>query len=424
MNKKQVKRSGNRMGYLYKVAQNKEYPANHSIKGLYWLQLQVNGHKKRIALKDEQGNRITDYEEAQRIKQKLIAPLLIKEQQDIASFILSSLNGLKAEEHNAIVNQNALSGIGTNVKLTDAVDNYKQISISLDDIGFKHLNRTISDSKHLIAYVQAKYPTKLYVSEITTVDVKDFIDSLGSVLPNTYNNRIGGLSRFFKLVMEKYKEENPNYVNPVSKIKLKAVTSENSHPKRVLTSDEVKRILEEAKKISNDLYLLFLIGATTGLRLGDCTTLKWSEVNLEKGLIVKIASKTKRYNVKPVVIAIVDILKEALSKIDKRKEYVLPPYKDSFDNKIVYNNITEQIATVFKNAGIVTSIPKGKQGKNPIKVVGFHSLRGTFVTRHAELGTPLAVVQASTGHSNAAMTMHYQQVSEGRVIEAAKNYKL
>lgn len=44
--------------------------------------------------------------------------------------------------------------------------------------------------------------------------------------------------------------------------------------------------------------------------------------------------------------------------------------------------------------------------------VGFHSLRHTYVSLHAERGTPQAVVQAIVGHGNPAMTNHYTHIGE------------
>jgi len=45
-------------------------------------------------------------------------------------------------------------------------------------------------------------------------------------------------------------------------------------------------------------------------------------------------------------------------------------------------------------------------------------LRHTFVTRQAELGTPLQVVQDMVGHMSAAVTKQYRHISE-KVARAA-----
>lgn len=59
------------------------------------------------------------------------------------------------------------------------------------------------------------------------------------------------------------------------------------------------------------------------------------------------------------------------------------------------------------------------------KVVGissrrFHDLRHSYVTRAAEAGVPVAVVQAQVGHLSAAMVAHYTHISEQALFEAAR----
>lgn len=59
------------------------------------------------------------------------------------------------------------------------------------------------------------------------------------------------------------------------------------------------------------------------------------------------------------------------------------------------------------------------------KVVGisarrFHDLRHSYVTRAAEAGVPVAVVQAQVGHLSAAMVAHYTHISEHAQFEAAR----
>jgi hypothetical protein len=52
--------------------------------------------------------------------------------------------------------------------------------------------------------------------------------------------------------------------------------------------------------------------------------------------------------------------------------------------------------------------------------VGFHSLRHTWVSMHAAAGTPGAVIQASVGHANPAMTAHYTHVNEITARDVAR----
>jgi integrase len=404
------KRSANRTGYLYKIANNKMYPANSPVKGLYWLQISLNGKRKQIALKNEEGQRITDFKEAQSVRQKIIAPLLFKEEQDILNFILSALK----VEHRSFEEHNVL--------ISDSIKKYLKLR-SNDELAKRYIKQTIRASKKFIKFVLKKNPNKLYITEITTEEVREFLDKYKNASPRTYNSIIKYLAIFFTTVMEDYKNSNDNYKNPCANIKVKTLNSSNQFSKRVLTTEEVQKILEEAKKIGDDVYLLFLIGAFTGLRLGDVCELKWSDIYLEEGLIKKLASKTKRFGSKPVIIGIPEQLKIELKKLELKKTKEEELFKQWNQQKLEqpHRNVHKIVKEVFKNAGIQTlKIIKGRR----INIVGYHSLRHTFITRHAELGTPLSVIQAFVGHSNSSMTQHYAQISEQKIKEASQNFKL
>jgi integrase len=58
--------------------------------------------------------------------------------------------------------------------------------------------------------------------------------------------------------------------------------------------------------------------------------------------------------------------------------------------------------------------------KAKIKHRRFHDLRHSYVTRCAEAGIPLPVVQAQVGHVGIAMVEHYTHVSQGAVHRAAQ----
>jgi integrase len=50
----------------------------------------------------------------------------------------------------------------------------------------------------------------------------------------------------------------------------------------------------------------------------------------------------------------------------------------------------------------------------------FHDLRHTYITRAAEAGVPLPVIQAQVGHLSASMTQYYMHISQGAIHKAAE----
>ena len=58
---------------------------------------------------------------------------------------------------------------------------------------------------------------------------------------------------------------------------------------------------------------LFALGVYSGLRLGDCATLRWPEVDMVRGIICRIPNKTARRNPKPVLVPIHPVTREMLA---------------------------------------------------------------------------------------------------------------
>ena len=58
-------------------------------------------------------------------------------------------------------------------------------------------------------------------------------------------------------------------------------------------------------------------------------------------------------------------------------------------------------------------------GKRAVVVAGFHSLRHTFVSLHAQAGTPQAVLMKLAGHGNPMMKEHYTHISEATARQSA-----
>ena len=65
---------------------------------------------------------------------------------------------------------------------------------------------------------------------------------------------------------------------------------------------------------TGELRVLLALGVYCGLRLGDCATLRWAEVDLPRGIIRRIPNKTARRNPKPVIVPIHRVLREMLSE--------------------------------------------------------------------------------------------------------------
>ena len=248
---------------------------------------------------------------------------------------------------------------------------------------------------------------------------------------STYNNHVCVLREICRVVADKAGV----YDDPWAGVRLLA---DDSHSRREFTKDELKRILAAAERAGECWYLLFIIGMYTGLRLGDCCRLKWECVDLERKVIQVVPAKTKKHSHgRPVTIPIHPSLMAELAGIGNRElgigvqpnSQVPPPNSQSSlyimptlaEWYLKYNwRVRHGLAAIFKDAGIVTSIPiDGRRKSTPDAT--FHSLRHTFVSFSANAGVPLPVVSSIVGHSSTAMTRHYYHENEEALRAAVES---
>jgi integrase len=74
---------------------------------------------------------------------------------------------------------------------------------------------------------------------------------------------------------------------------LKIVLKEDKKPE-ILKLEEIRRLLREARERDHPWYPIWAVALLTGMRNGELFALKWSDVDLEKGLITVQRSYNKR----------------------------------------------------------------------------------------------------------------------------------
>ena len=172
--------------------------------------------------------------------------------------------------------------------------------------------------------------------------------------------------------------------------------------KRGLTPDEVAKLFKACA--TPDETTLFTVGLYTGLRVGDCATLKWESVDFERRVLRATPIKTKRHGVTvtiPMHPALFADLDKRRKSIGPDSEYVLPECAEDY----LATNKCRAAVNVFARAGLGSG-------------VSFHSLRHTFVSAAASAGVPLDVVRHIVGHTSAKMTDHYAHLSDEALSKA------
>ncbi len=353
-------------------------------------------------LRDENGQPITHKTDAERAKAKLMELFGKQNQVEALRAIAHKIDDVNAdiaaredEQHPAL-------------PLSQAWTAFVRSS-ERNDCGKATLNQYESKWGLFCEWLNDKHPEVLTLRAVTSRIAEEFLQHLNrSVSPTTYNYYLHTMRYIFRVV----KEDARLTEDVWAKAKNKTMVQ---FSRRELTIDELKKVCGAAQ---GEMKLLFALGLYTGLRLGDCCTLKWGEVDLHRHQIRRIPNKLARRCPRPVVIPVHPFLANMLAEIpaNERGVYVLPKTASTYSSP-ARAVVTDSIQKHFRACGLVTNEPR-ENGANPIVRVGFHSLRHTFVSMCREANAPLSVVEAIVGHSSVDMTRHYTHVSESAATSA------
>jgi Site-specific recombinase XerD len=265
------------------------------------------------------------------------------------------------------------------------------------------------------------------LSDVTQADAEAYLSHCQS--SNTHGKHLTFLKHLYDVLIQ---EEKIVGKNPFSRIHQ---LPKDPHSRKPFPKDQAMAIIHAAE---GDMKGLFVIGYYTGLRLGDCCTLRWEDIHLDRGVIERIPNKTRTRSDAVVKVGISAPLRQIFDAVpeDRRKGYLLPRLADLYTSG-QDTKIDKEIIRIFTACGVQqheegTGYKRKWDKENQCQVsakrpraitnYSFYSLRYSYITRHAEKGTPPAVIQKNAGHNNPAMTEHYINISDEAAIEFANSF--
>ena len=371
----------------------------------FYCSWRVNRQVFSKVLRDEHGNPIVTKRDAEVARTKLMASFASGDETSALESISAKLEGRKGELAR-IEDQ-----LNPPLSITRTWDAFLEMH-NRPDSGDSTLHQYQIQFDQFEAWMKEHHSDKPALRDVTKEIAAEYATHLfkRGVSPNTFNKHLNLLTLVFRVLADKAKLTT----NPWQNIQRKHMIPQS---RRELTIDELKQVCESA---SGEMRLLLAFGIFGGLRLGDCATMRWAEVDLQRLLIRRIPMKMARRNQKPVLIPIHQTLRMLLEEVppDKRSEYVLPQTAERYQRNA--SAVTYRIKTHFESCGMSVHKPGTGQGsdKRAVVEVGHHSLRHTFVSLCRGANVPLSVVEAIVGHSNPAMTQHYTHTGEAAAIAA------
>ncbi len=387
-----------RTGHIYKKGKR------------FYLQYMLDGRRVKQVVRDAQGDPVTTTEEAERRRKAIMAPLLVADREEALRHVVTQLE-------DTVQKREVLEHTGQDaVTLTNAWEAYAA-AVNRPDSGPRTLKGYETQWRQFTDWMQEKNPACTELKQVTVRIAEAYAgyllgetcDAKGEVVKrsfstNTFNKHVRLLELVFRVLGRKAEVTS----NPWTEITRK---TENKASRRELTVEELNTICNRAE---GELQSLILLGTYTGLRLGDCCTLQWGEVDMVRRLIMRVPNKTARRRAVPVHVPMHATLWGHLAETpaNQRQDAVLPEFDKMYRqrewdvSKIVQRHFEKCNIRVHRHG------TGGHSNPRAVVEVGFHSLRHSFVSLCRQANAPLSVVEAIVGHSNPAMTRHYTHVGE------------
>lgn len=191
--------------------------------------------------------------------------------------------------------------------------------------------------------------------------------------------------------------------NPCSKVQLPGESKDKKKKKHdTIKAEQLKAFLTEAR--DSGWYEFYFLELSTGLRVGEMTGLRWSDLNFitkelnvvrqirrVKGKLIEEEPKTDA-SIRTIILGDECIRQLMLLKSRSRDEndIMFPsPVSNSYRDP---NAITRRLHAIQRRAGVPN--------------IRFHDLRHSFATLSYEQGQDIKTISNILGHTDAAFTMN------------------
>ncbi|MDN3605859.1 site-specific integrase [Kaistella yonginensis] len=261
----------------------------------------------------------------------------------------------------------------------------------------------------------------LTLNDITVSLLKDYINFLTVVKKNSnisIKTCLIPLAKIFNSAIEDGIIDKNIY--PFDKIKIRT----NAHKRNFLSLEQFenfKNYNKERKckvKLCQDMFI-FAVSAG-GLRFSDVATLRWEEVDMEKGIIERKISKSGRVHRIKIGATAAEVLLKYYSNNVEKQAFIFPIIlRGKFD----LGN-PEFKRKKIASANVICNLHLRKIGqelKFPFQL-HFHLSRHTFATQALSRGMRIEYVSKLMDHSKISTTQIYAKVIDDDLDKAVDQY--
>lgn len=272
-------------------------------------------------------------------------------------------------------------------------------------------NSTYDSTQSIMKKVATVIDPETLVKRITPTFISDALEKLlynsENELSNKYvqvvKSKLG--SMFHYAVNKKY-----ILVNPVDNVKVnwKQHNSSTKIRDKFLEQSELELLLNYAYQKNLRYALLIEWLYLTGMRVGEALALHWDDIIIDEGKYTVSITGTLEYK----NIAVSDQYKSKQTKTSAgMREITLPPAGIQIFEKLKALNYDSgtfifqtSTGSVIQISAINSFLRNTKKKLNINKPLSTHIFRHTHISKLAELGVPLYVIQDRVGHDSSDIT--------------------
>jgi integrase len=258
-----------------------------------------------------------------------------------------------------------------------------------------------------IGIYKKRIPDSIKQKTLSEINIQD-IESIKlcmtdkGMAPNYIEKTLNVITQVFKFAINMYGYDGKI---PTSKIK---ISKKDNKRDRFLTEKEAGLLLEELRKISEQLHDIALLSLYCGLRAGEIFKLKWQDINFDNNRIFL----RDRKNGQNVQLPMHAKIKEMLLR---NRQYAEND-DSNYIFKTVNNEQKKQISSSFRK--VVQKLGFNSCVSDPRHKVVFHTLRHTYASRLVMKGVDLYTTQILMGHKNSTMTQRYAHLAPEHLDKA------
>ena len=245
-------------------------------------------------------------------------------------------------------------------------------------------------------FVRSSYTGRTTMSDVTRQIAQAYIDDI--VRRSRSAKTVSDVVVSLRSVFRRLAIRAGLGVNPFDSIELtKAKASDVIH-RQPFNHEELEAVLKAADDFTRPL---FIAGACTAMRLGDCCQLRWSSIDMKKGFVRVKTSKTGETVDIPIFPKLLDLLQQ----LEQKSEFCFPEQAALYSKS--KQAVSKCVKRVLGAAGVTSRLQRQNRAR-AASVRDFHSLRTTWITLALVAGVPMEIVRRVTGHTTADTVLkHY-----------------